>query len=152
MTSTLRTFVSLTPLLQGPTFIAAGAGPAGQGAGCPTGIHCQSSMCSFRVGPTDSRILLPSTVLRAASPLQRCVLAPEAARSLQGSLGRRTGKGGFSPGSTWTVLQQLWLTLTAVACALGTDWCTENHHPRERGAQLVPAKQGEENTYLLVLG
>lgn len=114
MTSTLRTFVSLTPLLQGPTFIAAGAGPAGQGAGCPTGIHCQSSVCSFRVGPTDGRILLPSTMLTAVSLLQRCVLSPGAARSLQGSLGCSTGKGSFSPGSTGTVLQQFSLTLPAV--------------------------------------
>jgi len=32
VTSVLRTFVSLTPLLQGLTFIAARAGPVGQGA------------------------------------------------------------------------------------------------------------------------
>lgn len=68
---------------------------------CPAGTHCQSSVCSFRVGPSGSRILLPPLCSQLGL-LQSPVLAPEAARSLQGSLGCRVGKGGSSPGSTGT--------------------------------------------------
>lgn len=138
MTSTLRTFVSLTPLLQGPTFIAAGAGPVGQGAGCPTGIHCQV-LCA----PLGS---VPLTAESSCPPLCSwlrlscsCVLASGAAWSLQGSWGFRMGKGKLlprqhrdGPGAA--------LAHSPDLCA--RHWLTESHHLGERGPQLVPAKQG----------
>lgn len=102
MTSTLRTFVSLTPLLQGPTFIAAGAGPAGQGLDARQEPIAKVLCAPLGSVPATAEPFCPALCSQLWL-LQSPVLAPEAAQSLQGSSGCRVGKGGSSPGSTGTV-------------------------------------------------
>lgn len=102
MTSTLRTFVSLTPLLQGPTFIAAGAGPAGQGLDARQEPIAKVLCAPLGSVPATAEPFCPALCSQLWL-LQSPVLAPEAAQSLQGSSGCRVGKGGSSPGSTGPV-------------------------------------------------
>lgn len=130
VSSILSTFVSLTPLLRRLMSTAPGAGPAGQGAGCWTGIHGQKFAPLGQV-PLAAESFLRSRASSSAS--SAALLSVPGGCSVPAGL-LEAGRGrAASHQSTHTISQQFWALCPA--CCAPTD--TANHCRQGRG--LAPS-------------